>query len=229
MADDNENLEKAGAAAVGAAVGSQGSGFVAQTIKGVKLALETKKLYMAAYAILFGVSVGTANMVAEGTAEEAVDNRVEEIVETEIERRKVLEETITTLTNKVTILEEQVEQHKMGLTNQQAELTLHEHDNSGIVALIDLSKETVAPHAHEFVPHSHNLDSESAERIEELEKQIEQLDMALTILGYTVVTHDHNGAFAAQEHEHVIKGRPASDYEHKDPRNDSCGLSCHLD
>jgi hypothetical protein len=216
VSDDNENLEKA-AVATAAAAGAEGSGFISQSIKGVKVALETKKLAMAAYALFFGVTVGTATMSADGTAEEAVQNKVDEIVAAEVERREVLEETITTLTNKVTILEEQVEQHKMGLTNQQAELTMHEHDNSGIVALIDLSKETVGPHAHEFIPHSHQVPEHAHPTDPVMKAWLEKNR-----------SHSHD-----ELHEHeatpiVIDEGNAEKYKHKNPRHDSCAKSCHL-
>jgi hypothetical protein len=216
VSDDNENLEKA-AVATAAAAGAEGSGFISQSIKGVKVALETKKLAMAAYALFFGVTVGTATMSADGTAEEAVQDKVDEIVAAEVERREVLEETITTLTNKVTILEEQVEQHKMGLTNQQAELTMHEHDNSGIVALIDLSKETVGPHAHEFIPHSHQVPEHAHPTDPVMKAWLEKNR-----------SHSHD-----ELHEHeatpiVIDEGNAEKYKHKNPRHDSCAKSCHL-
>jgi hypothetical protein len=216
VSDDNENLEKA-AVATAAAAGAEGSGFISQSIKGVKVALETKKLAMAAYALFFGVTVGTATMSADGTAEEAVQDKVDEIVAAEVERREVLEETITTLTNKVTILEEQVEQHKMGLTNQQAELTMHEHDYSGIVALIDLSKETVGPHAHEFIPHSHQVPEHAHPTDPVIKAWLEKNR-----------SHTHD-----ELHEHeaapvVVDEGNAEKYKHKNPRHDSCAKSCHL-
>lgn len=200
-------------------------GFVAQTVAGVKLALETKKLYIAAYALLFGASVGTANMTAKGTAEEAVQAEVEQIVETEITRREVLEETITALETKIVVLENQIKRNDMALT---AAIAAHEHEvpehnhpelTAGLVGLIDIAKETVPPHVHEFVPHSHQV-PEHAHPTDEVVKQWleQQSELFIGHEHVTVPEHSHKGMTEIN----------ADQYKHKDSRHDSCGLSCHL-
>jgi hypothetical protein len=171
---------------------------------------------MAAYAILFGVSVGTANMTASGTAEEAVQAKVGEI-ESLVATIIVLDREVSELKMIINEQAEQIEQHKMGLTNQQAELTLHEHDNSGIVALIDLSKETVGPHAHEFIPHSHQVPEHAHPTDPVIKAWLEKNR-----------SHTHD-----ELHEHeaapvVVDEGNAEKYKHKNPRHDSCAKSCHL-
>ena len=183
-----------------AAVAVAPVGFIGQVSKGVKTALETKKMAMAAYALIFGASVGTANITA-GMSEADVNK----IVAAEMEKQMVLQETVVTLETRVTELQEEVAQHEMALTNQLTEITTHEHDNSAIVGLIDLSKETVPPHVHEFVPHSHQLEEHEHD-----------------------TTHSHD---RLHEHKKIPAVTPVDSgvYEHKADVPATCAQSCHID
>ena len=183
-------------------------GFLAQVKKGVEVTLATKKAAVAAYALFFGVTVGTANMTASGLSEADVNK----IVATEIEKQKVLEETVVTLETRVTELQTQVVEMESHAHEQ--------HDHAAIVGLIDLSKETTAPHAHEFIPHSHQVPEHDHPIDPDVKAWFDSQSDKF-------VTHSHE----VPEHEHkkMPTEEPANsdEYKHKDPRNDTCARSCH--
>jgi len=190
-------------------------GFLAQVKKGVEVTFATKKAAMAAYALFFGVTVGTANIASTGM--------------TAAERKTVveMEEVVVTLKKQITELENV---HLDGA--HEHEIPKHEHP--GLVALIDLSKESIPVHMHEFVPHSHNL---------------EEHEHDASAPAFIDMAHDHPidpelkawfdsqaDKFVIHEHDttHTHKKAPSEeeanlseDYKHTDSRHDTCARSCH--
>lgn len=179
-------------------------GFLAQVKKGVEITFATKKAAVAAYALFFGVTVGTAGMTAGG------------MTSAERQERVVLEETIVTLQTQITELENV---H----TNGAHEHDVAEHKHPELVALVDLSNGTTPPHAHEFVPHSHEAS------IHEHEAPAPAfIDMAHEHPAHEHdTTHDHDTTHEHKKAPSEEEANLSENYKHKDSRHDTCARSCH--
>jgi len=206
VSDDNQEIETA-AAAVAVVATTEQSGIIAQGWKGVELAFKTKKAAIAAYALIFGATVGTATMTVDSTVDEAVEKALSARIQAQ-------QETVVTLETRITELQTQV-----------IEMESHgheEHDHSAIVGLIDLSKETTPPHAHEFVPHSHNVIEHDHPINPELKAWFDEQSDKFVIHSHGVPDHEHKKT-------PTVEPANSGEYKHKDSRHDTCARSCHLD
>jgi hypothetical protein len=206
--EKEEQIEKA----VGVVVPMESGGIISQGVKGVKAAFATKKAVMATYALLFGATVGAASYTAGGmTAAEA-------------QRQQILEETVVTLREEVITLQSKIVKLDGVHTEKVEEHTVPDHTH-------DITHEHEStPHSHQIPEHEHDHGHapavvfqehghpESAKKI----KQIEQHEMALTNQLYTIITHEHEAAPIVEDKSNAEK------YKHKNPRHDTCAVSCHL-
>ena len=121
MSDEN-NMDKAAAAAAIAVVAAEPKGPWAQTVKGVQVAFATKKAAMAAWALFAGVSAVTAGYSMSG------------MTSAELQTQQVMQETIATLTERTVELETKIIKLQTVHTDDHAhKIPDHEHENDTAV------------------------------------------------------------------------------------------------